>query len=79
MSEKYDLEAWYDVIEPEGDKTGELRAGVYFEGKDRAGRVENGVFTYDLAPGGKGYIEGLTLVRTEPTPLTRFTLVSQNN
>lgn len=78
MSEQYNPEGWYDVIEPEGEKTGELRAGVYFERGDELGRVEAGVFTYDMLPhGGKGRIEGLTLVRTEPHPETRFTLVSQ--
>lgn len=75
MSEQYEPEGWYDVIEPEGNKTGELRAGVYFEDGHEMGRVAGGKFTYDMRPhGGSGYIEGLTLVRTDPKPETRFTL-----
>ncbi|RON81590.1 hypothetical protein [Pseudomonas fluorescens] len=78
MSEHYDPQGWYDVIEPEGQKTGELRAGVYYEEGNVLGRVENGIFTYDILPnGGKGHIDGLTLIRTEPRPMTRFALVLQ--
>lgn len=78
MSEQYDPQGWYDVIEPEGDKTGELRAGVYYEENNVLGRVEGDVFTYDILPhGGKGRIKGLTLIRTEPRPETHFKLVPQ--
>ncbi|QCY09576.1 hypothetical protein [Pseudomonas sp. MPC6] len=80
MSQQYNPEGWYYVIEPEGNRTGELRAGVYFEGENEIGRMEGGIFTYDMQPhGGKGHIEGLTLVRTDPQPETRFTLMPQEN
>lgn len=77
MSEQYDPEGVYDVIEPEGSKTGELRQGRYFETTWEVGKVEGDVFHYNGKPAGK--LEGLTLTRDDPpgAKLTQFKLVRQ--
>lgn len=79
MSEQYNPAGSYDVIDPEGVKTGELKQGVYFEEGNVLGQVEGNIFTYNILPhGGQGHIAGLTLTRTEPRPVTRFTLVPKS-
>jgi len=81
MNEQYNPQANYDVINPEDDsKMGELRNGRYFEGKDEApcGYVEGADFFYTVENAeGRGRIEGLTLLRTEPQGVreTRLNLV----
>jgi hypothetical protein len=81
MAGQYDPQGHYDVINPDGNhKLGELRAGSYFESTDEVpvGYVEGLDFFYTMQNAeGRGRIEGLTLLRTEPEGVreTRLTLV----
>lgn len=76
MTEQYDPQGRYDVIDPEGIKLGELRQGSYFEGTWEVGMVEGDVFHYNGEPAGK--VEGLTLTRNDPPgELTQCQLVRQ--
>lgn len=76
MSEQYDPQGQYDVMDPEGIKLGELRQGRYFEGTWEVGTVEGEVFHYNGEPGGT--LEGLTLTRNDPPgQLTQCQLVRQ--
>lgn len=70
---------------PDDDlKLGELRAGQYFEGHDEVpvGYVDGLDFFYTMKNAeGRGRIEGLTLLRTEPQGVreTRLTLVPKTS
>lgn len=85
MSEQYDPQGTYDVVNPDDDlKLGELRAGQYFEGHDEVpvGYVDGLDFFYTMKNAeGRGRIEGLTLLRTEPQGVreTRLTLVPKTS
>ncbi|UZE22188.1 hypothetical protein LOY67_19385 [Pseudomonas sp. B21-056] len=75
MSDQFDPQGRYEVIDPEGIKIGEINHGEYFEGGWHAGGIKDKQFYYDGALAGR--VEGLTLVRLDPpgAPETRFTLV----
>lgn len=76
MTEQYDPQGRYDVIDPEDIKVGELRQGRYFESTWEVGMVEGDVFYYNGERAGK--LEGLTLTRNDPPgKLTQCQLVRQ--
>lgn len=79
MSEHYDSEVSYDLIDPEGIKVGEVRQGVYYEGDWKVGRIEGDVFHYNGQPAGT--LKGLTITRNDPpgTALTQCRLVPQKS
>lgn len=75
MSEQYDPQGHYDVLDPENFKVGELRQGHYFEGSWEVGMVDGKLFHYNGKPAGK--LEGLTLTRNDPPgeALTQYLLL----
>lgn len=79
MSEQYDPNTNYDLIEAEDIKVGEVRQGVCSEGTwENAGKVDGDVFHYNGRPAGAG--EGLTVTRNDTdNSLTQFQLVPQKN
>ncbi|MGF7111575.1 hypothetical protein QF017_001060 [Pseudomonas laurylsulfatiphila] len=76
MSSLYNPADHYDVLDPEGIKTGELRAGRYFEGDWEVGKAEGGVFHYNGEPAGR--LDGMVLGCFAPVPTTRFQLIRQS-
>ena len=76
MSSIYDPADHYDVLDPEGFKTGEFRAGRYFEGDWELGKLEGDIFHFNGEPAGR--LEGLVLEGFVPVPTTKFQLVRQS-
>lgn len=80
-SANYDPQASYDVIDPEGIKSGEVIKGKYFEHGTRDthdGEIVGDVFHYEGAPNfgaPAGKLVGLTIVRDDDG--TTFHLVLQ--
>lgn len=74
MSQDFDANAHYDLIDAEGIKVGEVRQGVYFEGDWKAGKIEATTFHYNERVAGS--LQGLTVTRDDPDQrLTQFQLV----
>jgi len=63
MSEQYDPQGSYDLLDPEGIKIGELRKGRYFEGDWEVGLIDGTVFHYNGEPAGR--LDGLTVTRDD--------------
>ncbi|MFJ5282844.1 hypothetical protein ACIP66_03175 [Pseudomonas sp. NPDC088429] len=74
VEEQYDPSTAYE-LHFDGDRIGYVQKGVYFEGpkQEQCGEIREGVFFYN----GKaaGTLDGLTLLRTHPEPMTIMQLI----
>lgn len=75
MAEQFEPEKNYALVY-DGERLGIVRKGLFYEGPEawQVGEIYEGTFYYN----GKaaGTVEGLTLTRTEPKPVTVLQLVA---